>query len=270
MFWPGVFDLEYPIRDIRSGIFQLDILLIRRKRSGSGGSSGRKEKVSCIFTIRKYSGEKEMFKMADTALHSSAAKRQGNQGVRYVAVTGVLSAAAFVLMLIEIPLPMLIPSFIKFDFSDLPALIGSFAMGPVCGILIELIKNLLHALVSQSFGVGEISNFVLGAVFVGVAGLIYKFNKTKKGAVIASLVGAVSMALISIPSNIFVVYPVYYNFMPKETILAAYQAIIPSMKSVEQSIMVFNAPFTLAKGLVDVLITFLIYKHISPILKGRN
>lgn len=162
------------------------------------------------------------------------------------------------------------PTFIKFDFSDLPALIGSFAMGPVCGIIIELLKNLFHALVSQSFGVGEISNFILGAVFVGVAGLVYKFNKTKKGAVIASFAGAIVMALVSLPSNIYFVYPVYYNFMPKATILQAYQAIIPSMKSIEQSILVFNVPFTFVKGMIDVIITFLIYKHISPLLKGSQ
>ncbi|MEE0954219.1 MAG: ECF transporter S component [Eubacterium sp.] len=190
--------------------------------------------------------------------------------VRFIAVTGILSALAFVLQLIEFPVPMLVPAFIKFDFSDLPALVGSFAMGPVCGILIELIKNILHSLVSQSFGVGEISNFLLGATFVGVAGLIYKLNKTKKGAVIGSLIGAIAMALVSLPFNAFIVYPVYYNFMPKETILAAYQAIIPSMKSVEQSLLVFNVPFTFVKGMIDVVITFLIYKHISPILKGKD
>lgn len=203
---------------------------------------------------------------------TTAAKvtRKSSDNIRYLAVTGVLSACAYALMLIEIPLPMIMPAFIKFDFSDLPALIGSFAMGPVCGILIELIKNLLHALVSQSFGIGEISNFLLGAVFVGVAGLIYKINKSKKGAVIASVIGAAAMAVFSFPSNVFFVYPVYYNFMPKETILGMYQAIIPSMKSIEQSILLFNVPFTFVKGMIDVLITFLIYKHISPILKGRN
>ena len=114
------------------------------------------------------------------------------------------------------------------------------------------------------------SNFILGATFVGVAGLIYKKNKTKKGALIASLVGAVVMALVSYPSNVYLVYPFYYNFLPKEAVLGAYQAIIPSMKSVEQSILVFNVPFTFVKGMVDVVITFLIYKHISPILKGNK
>ena len=190
--------------------------------------------------------------------------------VRFIAVTGVLSAAAFVLMLIEIPVPMLIPPFIKFDFSDLPALIGAFAMGPLCGILIEFIKNLLHTFVSGSFGVGELSNFMLGAVFVGIAGLIYGLNRTKKGAVTGSLVGALAMALFSLPSNYFIVYPVYYNFMPKDTILAAYQSILPSVKSIGESLLLFNVPFTFVKGMIDVAVTFLVYKKLSPILKGRQ
>ena len=191
--------------------------------------------------------------------------------VRVITVTGVLSAVAFLLQLIEIPLPMLMPTFIKFDFSDLPALIGSFALGPVCGIVIELIKNVLHALLATgSFGVGELSNFVLGAVFVGVAGCIYRRSRSKKGALIASLAGAIVMAAISFPSNLFIVYPVYYQFMPEETILAAYQTILPGMKSIAQSLLVFNVPFTFVKGILDVAITFAVYKKISPILKGNN
>lgn len=189
--------------------------------------------------------------------------------IRYMAVTAVLSATAFVLQYIEVPLPF-VPSFIKFDFSDLPALIGAFSLGPVCGILTELVKNLLHSFVSQSFGVGEVSNFLLGAVFVGVAGLIYKRDKTKKGAIIASVIGAIAMAAFSFPSNLFIVYPVYYNFMPKDVIVQAYQLILPSVKTIEQCLLVFNVPFTFAKGMVDVLITFLVYKKISPIIHGTN
>ncbi len=191
-------------------------------------------------------------------------------GIRYIAVTAVLAAIAFVLQLIEIPLPMLIPPFIKLDFSDLPALIGAFAQGPVCGILIQLVKNLLHTMDSGSFGIGELSNFLLGAVFVGVAGVIYKLRKTKKGAVAASFIGAAAMAVISVFTNYFVVYPVYYNFMPQETILAAYQAILPSVKNILQCLIIFNVPFTFVKGMLDVIITFLIYKRISPLLHGRQ
>ncbi len=190
---------------------------------------------------------------------------------RFLTVTGVLSAVAFLLQLIEIPIPMLMPSFIKFDFSDLPALLGCFALGPACGILVELIKNVLHAaLASGSFGVGELSNFVLGAAFTGTAGALYRRNRTKKGAAAASFIGALVMAAVSFPSNLLVVYPVYYQFMPEETILAAYRAILPGMQSIAQSLLIFNVPFTLVKGLLDVALCFLLYKKLSPVLKGSG
>ena len=137
-------------------------------------------------------------------------------------------------------------------------------------MIICLIKNLVHLLVSNSMFVGELSNFLLGAVFVLTAGLIYKHHKTKRTALIGGIAGAVAMGVFSIFSNYFVVYPVYYQVaMPEEVILQAYQAIIPSMKSILQCLIIFNLPFTFVKGMVDVLITFLIYKPLSPILKGR-
>ena len=213
--------------------------------------------------------------MAEIKTDSKAAKRPTGDAagwkIRTITVTGVLSATAFLLQLIEIPIPMLMPTFIKFDFSDLPALIGSFALGPVCGIVIELIKNILHAaLATGSFGVGELSNFVLGAVFVGIAGVVYRRKRSKKGALAASLTGAVAMAIVSFPSNLFLVYPVYYQFMPEEAILAAYQAILPGMKSIAQSLLIFNVPFTFVKGILDVIITFAVYKKLSPVLKGND
>ena len=204
----------------------------------------------------------------ETMTKETTAAMPKTTNVRYIAVTGILAASAYVLQLIEFPIPMLMPSFIKFDFSDLPALLAAFALGPLSGVLVELIKNLLHAMVSQSFGVGEISNFMLGAVFAATAGFIYKRKKTKKNAIAAAVIGAAAMALISLPSNYFIVYPVYYNFMPEEVILAAYQAILPSMKSIFQSLVCFNLPFTFIKGMLCVLVTFFIYKPLSPILKG--
>lgn len=184
-------------------------------------------------------------------------------------MTAMLSAVAFVLMFLEFSVPVM-PPFIKMDLSDLPELIGAFAMGPVSGIVICLIKNLLHLLVSTTGGVGELSNFLLGACFVFPAGLIYRKWKGKKSAVLGALLGAALMAAVSIFSNYYIVYPFYYNFMEKDAILAAYQAIIPGVRDIWQCLVVFNAPFTLVKGLFCVAITVLIYKHISPFLKGRN
>lgn len=196
-------------------------------------------------------------------------KRTSKVNVRYLTVTAMLSAVAYILMFLDFSVPFM-PGFIKMDLSELPALIGSFAMGPVCGVIVCLVKNILHLFITSTGGVGELSNFILGVAFVFPAGLIYKHKKSRKNALIGSLLGAVIMAAFSIVSNYFLVYPVYYNFMPEETVLAAYQAIVPSMKNMLQCLVCFNMPFTLVKGLFSVVITFLVYKHISPILKGTN
>ena len=99
--------------------------------------------------------------------------------VRYMSVTAMLSAVAFILMFLDFSVPFM-PAFIKMDLSELPALIGAFSMGPVCGILICLIKNVLHLFITTTGGVGELSNFLLGVAFVLPAGLIYRHKKPQK------------------------------------------------------------------------------------------
>ena len=193
--------------------------------------------------------------------------RQHN--VRYMTVTAMLSAVAFALMFFEFSIPFLVPSFIQMDLSELPALIGAFAMGPWYGVIICLIKNLIHLLITTTGGVGELSNFILGAAFVLPAGLIYQRKKTKKNAVIGSVLGAAFMALLSVASNYFIVYPVYTAFLPMDTILAMYQEILPSADTLLKCLVIFNMPFTFVKGMLSVIITLLIYKHISPIKIGR-
>ena len=185
-----------------------------------------------------------------------------------MAGSAMLSALAVVLQFIEFPIPMLIPPFIKFDLSDLPPLIGAFAYGPVAGVLIEFIKNLIHCAVTKSATVGELSNFILGACFTATAGLIYKRHKTKKTAIAGAFTGAVVMGLISIVSNYFVVYPFYYKaFMPEEVVLSAYQAILPGVTSVLQCLFIFNLPFTIAKGVICALIAIPVYKPLRKIIK---
>lgn len=197
-------------------------------------------------------------------------KTKSKFNARFIAGTAMLSAVAFILQYIEIAIPIM-PAFIKFDFSDLPALIGAFAYGPLAGVLIELIKNLIHCAFSQSATVGELSNFILGAVFVGTAGVIYKNKKNKTTALIGGVVGSVVMGLVCIPSNYFVVYPVYYAAgFAEEAVLGMYQLILPGVKNILQCLFVFNLPFTIVKGLISTAITMLIYKHLSPILKGKN
>ena len=189
---------------------------------------------------------------------------------RMIAVVGVLTAVAVVLQYLEISIP-LVPSFLKLDFSDLPALLGAFAFGPLAGVLIQLLKNLIHMAVSQSGFVGELSNFLLGAVFVLTAGWIYQLKKTKARALIAGLAGAAAMAIVSVPVNYFLIYPLYYNVIgiPEAAVLGMYQAILPSVDSIFESLLIFNLPFTRVKGLISVAVSMLIYKPLSRLFKGK-
>ncbi len=188
--------------------------------------------------------------------------------IRKLTGTAMLSAIAFVLMFLEFPIPVLIPPFIKMDFSELPALIASFAYGPFWGVAVCLIKNLIHLSDTQTGGVGELSNFLLGAFFVFTAGLIYKKIHTKKGAVIGSITGAFVMGAASLFINYYIVYPIYTKFMPMEAIIGAYQLILPSVDDLWDCLIIFNLPFTVIKGLCSVLITMFVYKPLRGFLKG--
>ncbi len=196
-----------------------------------------------------------------------------------ITMTGMLSAIAFILMFVEFPIPALIPAFIKFDVSDLPALFGSFILGPFYGVLIELIKNLLHILIkgTSSAFIGELSNFLLGSAFCVVAGFIYKSNKNKKTALIACICGALSMGLLSLPLNYFLVYPAYVKFykLPLEAIIGMYTEIlgsvskIPTGNALFNCLLIFNVPFTFVKGIVDSILCFIIYKPLSKYIKSK-
>ena len=185
-------------------------------------------------------------------------------------ITAMLAAVAVVLQYLEFVVP-LVPSFLKMDLSDIPELIGAFIIGPVGGVVICFVKNLVHLLVSQSGFVGELSNFMLGAVFALVAGLIYKRKKTKMTALIACLCAAVCMAIVSLPTNYYIVYPIYAQlFGGMETILGLYQTILPSADTLWKALVIFNVPFTLVKGLLCVLVTMLIYKPLSRLFVQMN
>lgn len=191
--------------------------------------------------------------------------------VRTLVGTAMLGAMATILMYLEFPIPIM-PSFIKMDISELPALIAGFAYGPVSGVAVCLIKNLIKLPSTSTAAVGELFNFVMGALFVGVASFIYKKIKTRKGAAIGSVAGAAVMAIAAVPYNYFIVYPAYVVLygMPLEAIVGMYQAINPNVNGLLACLLVFNLPFTFFKGLVDALICFLIYKPLSPILHGRK
>ncbi len=196
--------------------------------------------------------------------------------VRYIATTGILSALATVLMMLSFSVPFM-PSFIKLDFSELPALIAAFSMGPLYGVLVCLIKNLINLPMTTTYGVGELANFLLGCCFVLPAGFVYYIRKNRWSALISALSGAAIMALIGLPLNYYVTYPVYQKLLPIDRIIGMYVEIfpevvdlIPSAPPLFTCLLIFNVPFTFFKGVLVTLITFLIYKRISPLIKGKK
>ena len=205
--------------------------------------------------------------MSTTNTASTAMSRSRTHSIT---VTAMLSAVAFALMFIEMPIPALIPSFVKLDISDLPELLAAFSLGPVYGVAVTFLKNLLHILIkgTSSAYVGELFNFLMGSVFAFTAGIIYQRKKSRTTALLGAVAGAVLMAVLSVPLNYYLVYPAYvvcYG-LPLEAIIGMYQAILPSADSLIKCLVIFNLPFTLFKGLLDVALCFLIYKPLSPLL----
>lgn len=191
--------------------------------------------------------------------------------IRKMTVVAMLSAISLLLMLIETALPIF-PAFLKLDLADLPALIGTFTYGPIAGIAIELIKNLVRLTYSSTGGAGDLANFLVGSALVFPAGLIYARMKTRKGALLGMLAGILSMTAMGALANYFIVIPFYTTVMgfSLESIIALCAQIIPAVDSLGKVIVFTIVPFNLLKGCLLCAITFLIYNKLSPIIKGRH
>ncbi|MCD7888562.1 MAG: ECF transporter S component [Oscillospiraceae bacterium] len=195
--------------------------------------------------------------------------KSGAMNTRTMTMTAILAAISYILAFLDFPVP-LSPSFAKMDLSDFPALIGAFAFGPLVGVLIELIKNALRLFATSTGGVGELANFLMGASYVFTAGTIYKFHKTKAMAWISCIVGSVVMGIVAAFTNYFILLPLFENFMPVDELIASFEEFIPFIHT-KLDVIIFNAfPFNLLKGLVIGVFTMMIYKHLSPILKGKH
>ena len=187
---------------------------------------------------------------------------------------GMLGAIATVLMLFEFPIPLIAPPFYELDFSEVPVLVGAFALGPVAGATIELVKILINLLINGTATafVGEIGNYLLGCSFIIPAALIYKKQKSKKTALSAMIVGTIVMTVFGCILNAYVLLPTYAAAfgMPIDAIIGMGSAINGNINDVMTFVIIAVAPFNIIKGIVVSVITLLIYKHISPILKGNR
>lgn len=181
----------------------------------------------------------------------------------------MLGAVGALLMLWELPLTFVAPSFYKLDFSEVPVLIGTFALGPVAGVLTETVKILIKLVIKPTTtgGVGELANFIIGCAMVLPAGLLYLRNKTRKTAYFSLGLGTLTMTAVGVVVNATVLLPFYSKFMPLEQIVAAGSAIFPAVNSVWSFALWCVAPFNLIKGIAVSLLTALLYKRISRVIK---
>ena len=179
--------------------------------------------------------------------------------------TALLSSVAAVLMYIDTAIPIF-PAFLKMDLSDLPALIAAFAWGPAAGVLVELVKNLLHAFTTSTAGIGETANFLIGSALVVPAGMIYRQFRTRKGALAGLVAGTLIMALTAALANYFLLLPFYSKLIPLEKIIDLSSRILPAVHDKRTLVLYAIIPFNLLKGTLVSLLTFWLYKRISSFL----
>ena len=181
---------------------------------------------------------------------------------------GILSAIAIVLFYIEIP----VVAFYKLDLSTLPAIIAGFAMGPVQGVIVIVIKNLIHMLNSGTACVGELADILMSCAYVIPASLIYRKHKNRKSALLSMVIGSVVMIIVSVLVNYFVLIPAYQILMglPLEVIVGMGKAVWSYIDNTVKLVIFITAPFNVLKGLVLSAATFLLYKRISPLLHRKN
>lgn len=194
-----------------------------------------------------------------------------NSKLNFITKTAMLSVLGFLLMFIEVPIPIF-PSFLKMDISDLPALIGAFALGPMSGVIIELIKNVLHGtFVGGSAFIGELANFLVGSVLVLTAGYIYRIKKSKRNAVLSLFLGTISMSIGACILDYFIVFPLYEKVLhfPITAVVAMGTKLNPYITDFNGFIAFSILPFNILKGILISAITLAVYKSVSPLIHNE-
>lgn len=186
---------------------------------------------------------------------------------RDITTTAIMSAIASVLMFLDFALPIF-PAFMKMDISNVPALISSFAIGPWSGALVELIKNALNITHTATGGIGEIASFTIGAAYVVPSGLIYSRDRTIRGAVRSLAAGIITTSLVAVLANYFVLIPLYSRIVPIDALIGMYQAINPYATTLPRIVLFTVLPFNLLKAAIVAVLTFLLYKKLSPVIRG--
>ena len=195
-------------------------------------------------------------------------KTRSNLSVQYMTRIAILGALSAVLFPLEIP----IVAFYKLDFSTLPALLGAFSMGPLPGLAILLIKDLSRLAYSSSMYVGELADFLMGAAFILPASLVYRKHKTRKTALVGMTVGTLCMIVVSVLVNWKMMIPFYMTafHMDMDAVIGMAQKALPFVDTEWKVLLYVTAPFNLLKGFVLSLLTFVLYKRLSPLLHVRK
>ncbi len=197
-----------------------------------------------------------------------------SSNIKWMVKVAMLSAVSVILMLFEFPIPFIAPSFYELDFSEVPVLLGGFALGPLAGVIIECIKILLNFLINGSvtYGVGEFANLLVGITFVLPACLLYKKQKTKKSAIFGMIIGGAVMVVFGSLLNAFVLIPAYAKAfkMPIDAFIKMGASIYPSINSLWKLVLFCTAPFNILKAVLVSVVTVVIYKPLSPVLKLKK
>lgn len=211
------------------------------------------------------------------AAEKVAAQKQGRTerilSTRKITMIGMFSAIAAILHMLDFQVGFA-PVFYKMDFGELPALIGTFAFGPVSGVMIEFCKIVIKLLfkgTSTAF-VGDFANFVIGCSFILPASITYLFKKSKEMAIVSCVIGTLCLEVFGTAFNAFYLLPAFSKLygMPMEAIIKMGSDINPAINSVTTLVIFAVAPLNALKGGMVSVITLLIYKKLSPIIKRVN
>ena len=186
--------------------------------------------------------------------------------LRTMLTVTLMAVISFLIMFIEMPLPIF-PEFLKIDISDIPALVTGIVLGPLAGIAVEALKNVLHLLRTSTGGVGELANFLVGAALILPPALLYKKHQSRKGLLVGLLFGIILMAVVGGLANYYILMPFYQNFMPLEAIIGMCSKVNPAIKDMQTMILYAIIPFNILKGIVVSVITLLLYGKLTPIFK---
>lgn len=187
---------------------------------------------------------------------------------RVLVKVGLLSAVAFLLMFIEMPIPGLFPDFLKIDISDMLALIAGLAMGPAAGICVEIVKNFLHTIVATTTGgVGEIANIIVGSAFVVATSVVYRRKKDFKSLVIGFVCGTLAIIAVGSIVNYFFLLPFYGQLMGMDAIISLGKAVNPNVHNLLTFVIWFIAPFNLIKGVMISILSIPLYKKLERLIK---